>query len=188
MQLQQILGRTPTNEEMAAELNMTLPKYSKMLRLTRRAISLEMPKYQNNPKDIGQESEMLVGDTIDATEVIKDENSPEQSVDQVLFHDDLQEMLEVSCSNFFSLCSPKWHSLTNVFDSSTIKMLGEDERRVVRARYGLDDGLTRTVSTVAAQLGQSKSWVRSMECRALRKLRRPWYEKRLWEHQNSLRR
>ena len=52
--------------------------------------------YQNNPKDIGQESEMLVGDTIDASEVVKDENSPEQSVDQVLFHDDLQEMLNVS--------------------------------------------------------------------------------------------
>lgn len=99
LQLQQILGRTPTNEEMAAELNMTLPKYSKMLRLTRRAISLEMPKYQNNPKDIGQESEMLVGDTIDSTVVIRDENSPEQSVDQVLFHDDLQDMLKVSNSN-----------------------------------------------------------------------------------------
>jgi hypothetical protein len=31
-----------------------------------------------------------------------------------------------------------------------------------------------------------KAWVRSKECRALRKLRRPWYEKRLKEHQNSL--
>ena len=96
LQLQQVLGRPPTNEEMAAELNMSVPKYNKMLRLTRRAISLETPKYQNNPKDIGQESEMLVGDTIDASEVVKDENSPEQSVDQVLFHDDLQEMLNVS--------------------------------------------------------------------------------------------
>ena len=81
---------------MASELDMTLEKYNKMLRLTRRAISLEMPKYQNNPKDIGQDSETLLGDTIDASEVMKDENTPEQSVDQVLFQDDLQEMLKVS--------------------------------------------------------------------------------------------
>jgi RNA polymerase sigma factor (sigma-70 family) len=159
-ELKRVYGRSPTNEEMAAELDMSVEKFVKMLRLTRQAISLDMAKYQNNPKDIGQESETSLGDTIDATDVIKDENSPQQNVDRTLFRDDLQEML---------------------------KILGEDERRVICARYGINDGLTRTVTTVAAQLGQTKSWVRSQECRALRKLRRPWYEKRLWEHQNSLR-
>jgi len=157
--LQQELGRTPSDEEMAAQLQMSPQKYIKMLRLTRRAISLEKPKYQNNPKDIGQESEMLLGDTIDATTVIPDENTPEQSVDQGFFQDDLKEMLTI---------------------------LSTDERRVICARYGLEDGLTRTATAVAAKMKQSKSWVRSQECRALRKLRRPWYEKRLWEHQNSL--
>jgi len=159
LELQRILGRAPTNEEMATELGMTIEKYNKMIRLTRKAISLDMAKYQNNPKDIGQESETSLGDTIDASEVIRDENSPEQSVDRVLFRDDLKEMLQI---------------------------LGDDERAVIYSRYGIEDGLTRTVTTVAAQMGQSKSWVRSQECRALRKLRRPWYEKRLWEHQNSL--
>ena len=95
LELQRILGRAPTNEEMAAELDMSLEKYNKMIRLTRKAISLDMAKYQNNPKDIGQESETSLGDTIDASEVIRDENSPEQSVDRVLFRDDLKEMLKV---------------------------------------------------------------------------------------------
>jgi len=152
-------GRTPTNEEMAEELNMTVEKYNKMLRLSRKAISLDIAKYQNNPKDIGNESEMSLGDTIDAADAIKDENTPEQNVNRVLFRDDLKEML---------------------------KILGDDERAVIKARYGLDDGLTATVTTVAAKMGQTKAWVRSAECCALRKLRRPWYEKRLWEHQNSL--
>lgn len=67
-----------------------------------------------------------------------------------------------------------------------VQILGDDERAVINARYGLKDGLTQTVTTVAAKMGQTKSWVRSAECCALRKLRRPWYEKRLWEHQNSL--
>ncbi len=104
--LQQELGRTPSDEEMAAQLQMSPQKYIKMLRLTRRAISLEKPKYQNNPKDIGQESEMLLGDTIDATTVIPDENTPEQSVDQGFFQDDLKEMLTVGLNfqpSFFSI-------------------------------------------------------------------------------------
>jgi len=159
-ELKRLYGRQPTNEEMADELDMSVDKFVKMLRLTRKAISLDMAKYQNNPKDIGQESDTSLGDTIDAADVIKDENSPQHIVDRTLFRDDLNEML---------------------------KILGDDEKRVICARYGINDGLTRTVTTVAAQLGHTKSWVRSQECRALRKLRRPWYEKRLWEHQNSLR-
>jgi len=159
-ELKRLYGRQPTNEELAAELDLSVEKLVKMLRLTRKAISLDMAKYQNNPKDIGQESDTSLGDTIDAADVMKDENSPQQTVDRTLFRDDLKEML---------------------------KILGEDERSVICARYGINDGLTRTVTTVASQLGQTKSWVRSQECRALRKLRRPWYERRLWEHQNSLR-
>ncbi len=57
---------------------------------------------------------------------------------------------------------------------------------MISLRYGLTDGLTRTVTSVAEQLRATKAWVRSQECRALRKLRRPWYEKRLKEHQDSL--
>lgn len=156
--LQQELGRSPTNDEIAEKLGMPAEKYSKIIRLTRKSISLEMPKYQNNPKDVGQESEKLVLDTIDSTAVVSDEHRPERSVDQKLFQSDLREML---------------------------KILEEDERRVICARYGLEDGMTRTVTAVAAQFRQPKSWVRSQECRALRKLRRPWYEKRLYEHMVS---
>merc|ERR1711957_408196 len=152
-ELQREKGKPPSNE------NMTEEKYIKMQRLSRKAISLDIAKYGNNPKDIGQESDISLGDTIDATDVIIDENTPEQNVNRGLFRDDLKEML---------------------------KILGEDERAVVDARYGLTNGLTQTVTTVAAKMGQTKAWVRSAECCALRKLRRPWYEKRLWEHQNSL--
>jgi RNA polymerase sigma factor (sigma-70 family) len=157
--LEHELGRPPTNEEMARQLDMTVGKYNKMMRLTRQAISLETPKYKQNPKDFGHEGDDLIRDTIDATEVIHDEARPEKGVDRNLFHEDLKDMLGI---------------------------LEEDERRVICARYGLHDGLTRTVTAVAAQMKKPKAWVRSKECRALRKLRRPWYEKRLMEHQNSL--
>jgi RNA polymerase primary sigma factor len=157
--LQRDLGRSPTNEEIADKLDMTLGKYNQMLRLTRRSISLELPKYQSNPKDLGQASDDLLGDTIAASSALFDESTPEKRVDRGLFHDDLMDML---------------------------KILDDDEQRVICARYGLSDGLTRTVTAVASQLKQSKAWVRSHECRALRKLRRPWYEKKLKEHQDAL--
>ena len=162
-ELEQSLGRLPTNEEMAKHLGMTLPKFNKMLRLTRRSISLELPKYQSNPKDLGHESDDLLGDTLATTNVnvddSADDSTPENRVDRGLFHEDLRGMLD---------------------------MLDEDERRVICSRYGLSDGLTRTVTAVAAQMKQSKAWVRSQELRALRKLRRPWYEKKLKEHQAAL--
>jgi RNA polymerase primary sigma factor len=100
-ELKRLYGRAPTNEEMAAELEMPVEKFVKMLRLTRNAISLDMAKYQNNPKDIGQESDTSLGDTIDSADVIKDETSPQQIVDRTLFRDDLKEMLKVRIFLFY---------------------------------------------------------------------------------------
>ena len=157
--LQQELGRMPTNDEMANEMEMSIEKFDKMMRNTRNAISLERPKYANNPKDLGHESEALVGDMVDSSAVIFDEKTPEQNVDHLLLHNDIQYMLG---------------------------KLGKDERTVLCLRYGMNDGMTRTVTLVASEMRQTKSWVRSQECRALRKLRRPWYEKRLKEHRESL--
>ena len=155
--LQRDLNRPPTNEEVAAKLGMPVQKYNKMIRLTKRAISLETPKYRSNPKELGLESEDLLGEMI-ATSHLEDTSS-EYKVDHSLFHEDLKEMME---------------------------NLEEDERKVITLRYGLQDGLTRTVTTVAVEMRQSKAWVRSLECRALRRLRRPWYEKKLKQHQDAL--
>jgi len=157
--LQQQLGRDATDDEIAAKLNMSSKKYAKLMRLTKKTISLEMPKYQNNPKDLGHESKASLGDTIDSSAAMKDNITPEQTVDHNLFLDDLRNMLKILC---------------------------EDEKMVISLRYGIKDGVTRTVTSVAFQLGQSQSWVRSQEDRALRKLRKPWYEKKLREHQKSI--
>jgi len=157
--LQAELSRAPTNEEMAKKIGMPVQKYNKMMSLTRRSISLEAPKYKSNPKDLGHEGDDSLGDTISASGALADETTPEKRVDHSLFHEDLAEMMQI---------------------------LDDDERLVISARYGLQDGLTRTVTAVAAHMKQSKAWVRSQECRALRKLRRPWYEKKLKEHQDAL--
>eukprot|EP01083_Nonionella_stella_P056788 149349_1 len=131
---------------MAEEMDMSIEKYNKMIRNTRNALSLENPKYKNNPKDLGHESDVLVGDMVDSSSVMFDEKTPEQMVDNGLLHSDIQYMLG---------------------------KLGDDERIVLCLRYGINDGITRTVTLVASEMRQTNSWVRSQECRALRKLRRP---------------
>ena len=62
--LQQGLGRPPTDEEMADALDMATSKYKRMIRLTRKSISLETPQYQQNPKDHGHEGDDSIGDKI----------------------------------------------------------------------------------------------------------------------------
>ena len=168
-ELQAELGRVPLDKEIAEQLNMTPEKLTKVLLMTRKSVSLEQPRFKQNPKDLGQESEMVIGEAIDGSKISSTasgttdsssiNDSPESQVDQDLFHADLEEMLTI---------------------------LGNDEKRVIRLRYGMEDGMTRTVSSVSDIMNKPKSWVRSQECRALRKLRRPWYEKKLKEHQNSL--
>lgn len=153
------LGRQPTNEEVAEELGMDLQKYNKMLMHTKRSISLEVPKYQSNPKDLGHESDDMLGDTISSTHEWSDESTPEKRVDRSIFYEDLMGMLQI---------------------------LDEEERRVICLRYGLIDGLTRTVTAVSTEMHATKAWVQARESRALRKLRRPWYEKKLKQHEDAL--
>jgi len=97
VELQVQLGRAPTGAEIAKELDMPPEKLAKMLRLTRKSISMDMPKYQSNPKDAGHASEENIGDMIDSTShSLADTNSPEVSVNNDLFHEDLRDMLQVS--------------------------------------------------------------------------------------------
>mmetsp|Transcript_28277 Transcript_28277/g.34488 ORF Transcript_28277/g.34488 Transcript_28277/m.34488 type:complete len:761 (-) Transcript_28277:353-2635(-) len=151
------LGKEPTVEQIAATLDMKPEKLRKMLRLTKRAFSMETPRFQGSKEENKYVSTMA--DTRDAATIENGPTVTQKTVDQELFREDLRIML---------------------------RMLNDDERRVIVLRYGLADGVTRTVTMTANRLKQNKAWVRSHESKALRKLRRPWYEKRLKEYQASL--
>jgi RNA polymerase primary sigma factor len=51
-----------------------------------------------------------------------------------------------------------------------LDLLNELERRIIRARFGLDDGTASTLQEVAVMLGIDRSLVRAIEAGALRKL------------------
>lgn len=151
------LQRKPTPEEMARRLGLPLKKYNYLIYLMKQTTSLDSPAYKQNPKDSYFESSDLVSDTV-LSRSPEDARTAEREVDQSLFLQDLGKMLDT---------------------------LDEDERVVINLRYGLRDGLCRSVTNIAEALDKSKTWVRSKECRALRKLRRPWYEKKLREYEEA---
>ena len=76
-----------TSDGIDAKLNMSSKKYAKLIRLVNKTMCLEMPKHQNNPKDLGHESKASLGDTIDGSAAMKDDIAPERMVDHDLFLD-----------------------------------------------------------------------------------------------------
>ena len=53
------------------------------------------------------------------------------------------------------------------------------EEKVLRLRYGLDDGRPRTLEEVGKEFNVTRERIRQIEAKALRKLRRPSCSNRL---------
>ncbi len=62
------------------------------------------------------------------------------------------------------------HNETRRMVKQSLRALNQSERKTIRLRYGLDDGVARTLADVGRQLGVTRERVRQMEQSALRKL------------------
>ncbi|UMZ73102.1 RNA polymerase sigma factor RpoD [Natranaerofaba carboxydovora] len=67
--------------------------------------------------------------------------------------------------------------LEGVLDTLTSR-----EEKVLRLRFGLDDGKTRTLEEVGKHFGVTRERIRQIEAKALRKLRHPMRSKRLKDY------
>ena len=68
---------------------------------------------------------------------------------------------------------------------NVMKDLTEREERVLRLRYGLDDGRPRTLEEVGKEFGVTRERIRQIEAKAIRKLRHPTRAKRFGDYKDA---
>ena len=138
--LQQGLGREPTSEELARELDLPIHKVRKVLRIAQEPISLETP--------VGEEDESHLGDFI----VDKRVTSPSEAVINLNLREQTGEVL---------------------------KTLSPREEKIIKMRFGLQDGSEHTLEEVGQHFAVTRERIRQIEAKALRKLRHPSRSHRL---------
>ncbi|MBD5545189.1 MAG: RNA polymerase sigma factor RpoD [Lachnospiraceae bacterium] len=142
-QLLQELGREPTPEEIAAEINMPEDRVREILKISQEPVSLETP--------IGEEEDSHLGD------FIQDDNVPvpADAAAFTLLREQLGEVLDT---------------------------LTEREQKVLKLRFGLDDGRARTLEEVGKEFNVTRERIRQIEAKALRKLRHPSRSRKLKDY------
>jgi RNA polymerase primary sigma factor len=69
--------------------------------------------------------------------------------------------------------------------AGVLASLSERERRVVRLRFGLEDGQARTLEEVSREFGVTRERVRQIESKSLAKLRQPLRRVKLQDYLGS---
>ena len=145
-QLVQKLGREPSAEEIAKEMDgMDADKVRQVMKISQEPVSLETP--------IGEENDSHLGDFIEDEGAM----SPDDYTSKELLKDELNEVL---------------------------LELTDREEKVLRLRFGLDDGRTRTLEEVGQEFHVTRERIRQIEAKALRKLKHPSRSKRLKDFLN----
>ena len=142
-QLLQELGREPTPEEIAEEMNMPVDRVREILKISQEPVSLETP--------IGEEEDSHLGD------FIQDDNVPVPA-DAAAFTLLKEQLVEV------------------------LSTLTDLEQKVLRLRFGLDDGRARTLEEVGKEFNVTRERIRQIEAKALRKLRHPSRSRKLKDY------
>ena len=142
-QLLQELGREPTPEEIAEEMNLPVERVREILKISQEPVSLETP--------IGEEEDSHLGD------FIQDDNVPVPA-DAAAFTLLKEQLVEV------------------------LGTLTEREQKVLRLRFGLDDGRARTLEEVGKEFNVTRERIRQIEAKALRKLRHPSRSRKLKDY------
>jgi RNA polymerase primary sigma factor len=133
-QLLQDLGREPTPEELARELDMTPEKVVEVQKYGREPISLSTP--------LGEDGDSEFGDLIEDTEAVVPADAAGYSM--------LQRELE------------------RILDS-----LHPREAGVIRSRFGLGDGVQKTLDQIGEEFGVTRERIRQIEAKTMSKLRHP---------------
>ncbi len=128
------------------------------------------------PEEIGEEMELAPDKVRDILKIAQEPVSLETPIgeeDDSHLGDFIEDQEAVSPSDHAAYELLK-EQLEDVLDTLT-----DREENVLRLRFGLDDGRTRTLEEVGKVFGVTRERIRQIEAKALRKLRHPSRSKRL---------
>jgi RNA polymerase primary sigma factor len=141
--LLQEMGREPSAEEIAVEMQITPEKVREIIKVSQEPVSLETP--------IGEEDDSHLGDFLEDHAAL----APAEAASHQLLKEQVKD----------ALCS-----------------LTQREQEVLRLRFGLDDGRSRTLEEVGKEFRVTRERIRQIEAKALRKLRHPSRSRRLKDY------
>ncbi|HUJ67376.1 MAG TPA: RNA polymerase sigma factor RpoD [Acidimicrobiales bacterium] len=104
------------------------------------------------------------------------------SLEQPMGEDDfsLSDLLEDEATEAPSQAAAR--ALLNEAINEALSELSERERKVVRLRFGLDDGQMRTLEEVGREFGVTRERIRQIESKTLAKLRHPMHSGHLRDY------
>ena len=143
--LLQRLGREPSPEEIAEELEMPVEKVMEIQKIAQDPVSLETP--------IGEEDDSHLGDFIQDD----DSPAPQDAAAYTMLKEQLEEVM--------GTLTPR-------------------EAKVLKLRFGLEDGKARTLEEVGKEFDVTRERIRQIVAKALRKLRHPSRSKKLKDYMN----
>ncbi|MBR0191561.1 MAG: sigma-70 family RNA polymerase sigma factor [Thermoguttaceae bacterium] len=132
--LQQILGREPTQEEAAKAAKLSIEDYNRVTNFSRNPISLDRP--------IGDNDENCFNEFVNDPHT----EGPEHAASNEMLHEKLDSILMT--------LSPR-------------------ERRIIRLRYGLDNGYCYTLEELGKIFHVTRERIRQIETKAMKKLQQP---------------
>ena len=143
--LLQQLGREPTPDEIAQEMEIPVEKVMEIQKIAQDPVSLETP--------IGEEDDSHLGDFIQDD----DSPAPQDAAAYTMLKEQLEEVMNT---------------------------LTPREAKVLKLRFGLEDGRARTLEEVGREFQVTRERIRQIEAKALRKLRHPSRSKKLKDYMN----
>ncbi len=142
--LTQDLNREPTNEEIAAEMEIDVDKVEHIMKIKQDISSLDASIRDD-------EEESVLADFIEDEDTI----TPEESATGQLLKEQVKDMLGA---------------------------LTEREQKILRLRFGLEDGRNHTLEEVGQEFAVTRERIRQIEAKALAKLRRHKDAKKLLDY------
>ncbi|HLC91832.1 MAG TPA: RNA polymerase sigma factor RpoD [Candidatus Saccharimonadales bacterium] len=142
--LTQELNREPTNEEIAAEMEIDVDKVEHIMKIKQDISSLDASVRDD-------EEDSVLGDFIEDEDTI----SPEESATNQLLKEHVKDMLGA---------------------------LTEREQKILKLRFGLEDGKSHTLEEVGQEFNVTRERIRQIEAKALAKLRKHRDAKKLHDY------